>query len=159
MPLLAGVEAEDLEEEVKEIDDGIGIVEDGVGGLRSLGDEVGFATDLAFEVLEVEKGRGEDELGDEKVEELLLYFGVEQYFVGDVAEGQLAADVPNKPSLADQNVYTPQRHHVLALHLTPASHALLIGLPIPHLPQVLDQRDEDVLGVVLLEIGLMQGTT
>ena len=77
--LLAGVEAEDCEEEVKEIDDGIGIVEDGVGGLRSLGDEVGLATDLALEVLEVEEGRGsgQDELSDEEVEELLLYFGVE----------------------------------------------------------------------------------
>jgi hypothetical protein len=73
---LVGVEEEYFEEEVEQVDDGVGIGEDLVVGVLLFGDVVGLAADPSFELSDVYELEGEDHVGDEEVEEFFLYFGV-----------------------------------------------------------------------------------
>lgn len=69
-----GVEEEDLEEKMHEIDDGIGVREDFIVRELLLGCNIGFLTYSSLEVLNLYKISSEDKMGDQQVKELLFYF-------------------------------------------------------------------------------------
>jgi len=152
--LLARVQHQHLEEEVQEVDDGIGVIEEVVLRQGSLGDSIGLATDPPPEIPKLEVAAAEHEVRDEYVKQLLLYLGIHEYFVRDVPDRRLPVDVAHEPPLGDQQVHRTQRDHVFTLKLTPAAHALLVSLLVAQLRQVFDKRNEYVLRVVLLELDL-----
>ena len=85
--LLVGVEEQYLEEEVEEIDDGVGVGEELVVGESLPGDAVGLPAHPPLELLELAELLREDQMCDEQVEQLLLYFRVYQDFIREVRQG------------------------------------------------------------------------
>ena len=57
----------------------------------------------------------------------------------------------NKPSLRDELMNDRQGDHILALEELPRAHALFIHLFESQLRKVLDDRNEDVFGVIFLK--------
>ena len=62
------------------------MMEEGMGGQGGVGDFVGFFTDNLLEVFAVAGGQGEELLDEEKVEELLLDFGVHENFIRHIRD-------------------------------------------------------------------------
>lgn len=67
----------------------------------------------------------------------------------------LLVDIPKKPILIDEKIYSAQRYHVLPLELSTETHAFLVRLFIPQLSKILNQRNKDVFGVVFLKLCLV----
>ncbi|MFN9979133.1 MAG: hypothetical protein ACK53Y_04430, partial [bacterium] len=126
-------------------------VEEGVGGEGAQGDVVGVPTDQFFEFAGVVAGDGEEIPDEEEVKELLLDFGVHEYLVGHFGDEGGQVDSAPKPRLAHHAVYLRQRDHILALKALAGAHTGLVLALQAHFAQVLNERDENVLGVVLLE--------
>ena len=96
-------------------------------------------------------------MGYEDMEQFLLYFGVEENLIGNVGQCALFVDIPHKPILGDERVDGAQRDHVFPLKLAPAAHAFFVCLLVAQLGEVLNERDEYVLGVVFLKFYLGLG--
>lgn len=154
LALLAGMLRQYLKEEMQQVDDGIGIRKELIMRKRSSSDGISLPTDLPFELWKLQAALCEDCVCDEDMEKLLLDFGVEKDLVGDMRHCCLLVDVPQEPALRDEQVHRSQRDHILALKFAPAAHALLVGLTVTQFAEVLDEGDEDVLGIVFLKFGL-----
>lgn len=94
---------------------------------------------------------GEEAADEQQVEELLLDFGVHEYLVRHVGDEGGQVDSRGEPGLTHHTVDLSQRDHVFALKALPCAHTRLILAPQAHLAEMLDQRDENVLWVVLLK--------
>lgn len=140
-----------LREQTEQIDECAGKVEEGVIGKTTLCDLAGTFADQFFEFLGVLSGEGEEFANEEEMEEFFLDFGVHEYLVGHVGDQRSQVDTLLEPLLTEHAVDFGQRHHVLAFEALPRAHTRLVLSLHAALPQVLDQRNEDVLGVVLLE--------
>lgn len=95
-------------------------------------------------------------MGDEQVKEFLLDLGVEKDLVGDVAESELFVYVSDEPVLADQQVKRTERDHIFTFELASFPHTVLVGLLIAEFSEVLNERDEDIFGIVFLEVYLVR---
>lgn len=146
-----------LQKDKEQVNDGVGVTKEIILREWFPGDEVGFLADPAFEVLEVTVAADEDHVRYQDMEQFLLYFGVDENLIGNVGQRALFVDIPHEPILRDERVDGAERHHVLSLKFSPAAHAFLVCFLVSHLGQVLDQRDEYILGVVFLEFYLGLG--
>ncbi len=103
---------------------------------------------------------GEEFPDEEEVEELLLDFGVHEYFIGHAGSEGQQVDPLAEPLLTHHPVDLCQRHHILPFEALPSPHALLVVPLQSPLAQVLDYGDEDILGVVFLKskvrVGVMR---
>jgi hypothetical protein len=122
-----------LKEEVKKINDGIGITEKIILGERPTGNGIGLSTDPAFKVLQIKVIGHEDDMCDEDMKQFFLDLRIDENFVRNVGQSGLLVDITRKPVLRDQKVHRPQRNHVLSLKLAATAHTLLIRLSVPQL--------------------------
>ena len=139
---------------MQQVYDRVGVVEELVGRQGSPRDQVSLFTDAAPELHGVGRVLGKDEVGHEEVEEFLLDFGVEEDLVGDMGQHFCLVDIALVPVLPQQHLQRMQRHHILAFEVGPGAHTMLVGMLVAQFGQVLGQRDEDVFGVVFLEVAL-----
>ena len=93
-----------FQEKMQEIDDSIGVVEDLIVAKVSFRDDVGFPADFPFEIFDVNKKLGENEVCNEQMKEFFLYFWIEQDLIWYVAQCWLFVDIPHKPILSCQCV-------------------------------------------------------
>ena len=146
---------ENFEKHGKQINNGIWVIEELISGQEVAGNMVGSFGDIFFKLLNFVTGvLNENILCNKEMEKFFLNFGVHQNAVGDVYEELIFVDVTLKPRLPCQAEYHVQRYHVLALDLLTRAHALLVGLLVTLLRQVLDQWDKHVLWIVLLKLQL-----
>lgn len=155
--LLAGMKHEDLQKDKQQVNDRIGVAKQIVLRQWFPGYEISLLANSAFEVLEVSVVANEDHMCYQDMEQFLLDFGVDENLIGNVGQCALFVDIPDEPILRDERVDRAQRDHVLSLKLSPAAHTFLVCFFVSHLGQVLDQRDEYILGVVFLEFYLGLG--
>ena len=73
-------------EQPEQINESTWIIKERVFGYFSLGNLVGLFADLFFELFGVLEGDAEELANEEQVEELFLYFGVHQDFIGHVGD-------------------------------------------------------------------------
>jgi hypothetical protein len=146
---------ENFEKHGKQINNGIGMVEEFISGQGVGGNMVGSFGDIFFKLLNFVTGvLNENILCNKEMEKFFFNFGVHENAVGDVDKELIFVDIPLKPGLSCEAKYHVQRYHVFALDLLTRAHTLLVGLLVTLLRQVLDQRDEHVLWVVLLKLQL-----
>lgn len=85
------------------------------------------------------------------MEQLFLDFGVHEDLIGHVGDECGQVDTLREPALTHYSVYLSKRDHVFALEAFPSAHASLVILPESQLIEVLDERDKNILGIVLLK--------
>ena len=87
-----------------------------------------------------------------EMEEFLFYFRVHQNLVRNISFQKCFVDVTMKPLLAKQLEDQTKGHHVFALELFSGTNRAFIVLFKAQVGQVFYDRDEDVLGIIFLEL-------
>ena len=112
---------------VKQIDEGTGMSEEGMGRDLAASDFIGLSADYFFEGFAVTGRKSKEFLDKEEMEKFLFDFGVHQDFVAHVGHQSSYVDSFSEPTLAYQLVDLGQRNNVLTLETLTGSHALLVG--------------------------------
>lgn len=86
------------------------------------------------------------------MEELLFNFGVHKDLIRNISFQKPFVDASLKPVLCEKLKDKGQGDYIFAFELFSGAHASFVMFPKAEICQVLNDRNEDVLGVVLLEL-------
>lgn len=126
--LFTGMKLQNFKEDMQKVNDSVGVSKKIVLRNRSPGNSICFFTNTMLEILEICVLWSENEMGNQYMEEFLLYFRINQYFIGDVSECSFFVDITTVPILCNKGVNWAERDNVFAFKVTTSSNTLFISL-------------------------------